>query len=87
MPATSKARRRARPKPQQAPLPRQHEQKLVPHPTLMARKRIVDHLNDTIGACEDLFHEHGESCSCETCCVTSNLVGAVRVFHMLLQIS
>jgi hypothetical protein len=68
-------------------LPRQKEQKPAPQPQLQARKRILDHLHDLIGSCEELFAEHGEDCACETCCVVSNLVGSLRVFHMLLEIS
>jgi hypothetical protein len=51
-------------KPLSLPL-RQRVQKLVPQPTLMGRKRILDYLQDTIGMCEALFEEHGEACSCD----------------------
>jgi len=61
--------------------------KHVPQPQLMARKRILDALADAIGSCEGLFAEHGESCTCEACCITTNMVGAVRVFHMVLEVS
>jgi hypothetical protein len=66
---------------------RQREQKLVPQPTLMGRKRILDYLHDTIGMCEALFEEHGNGCECEACCITSNMVGTLRVFRMVLEIS
>lgn len=75
------ATKRTRPK-----LPRQR-QKPVCQPIQQTRARIASDLDDAIGACEDLFQEHGEDCECETCSVVSNLVGAVRVFRMLLQIT
>lgn len=68
-------------------LPRQREQKPVRQPTLQVRARIQSHLDDAIGACQDLFAEHGEDCECETCGLVSNMVGAVRVFGMLLEIT
>ena len=74
-------------RPNLATLPRQHEQKLVMQPQLAARKRILDGLHDAIGSCEDLFGEHGESCSCETCCLVNNAVGDLRIFRMLLEIT
>lgn len=74
-------------RPAQRSIPRQRSRKHLPHPHLMARKRILDHLQDTIDRCEDLFNEHGDSCACEACCVTSNFVGTLRAFKMLLEIS
>jgi len=68
-------------------LPHQTHQKPVPHPTQQTRARILAHLGDAVGACEDLFNDHGEDCQCETCCLVSNLVGSVRVFQMLLEIT
>ena len=67
--------------------PRQHEQKLVSCPQMMARERILHQLQDLIAACEELFAEHGGACCCEPCCLVSNLIGSVRVFKMILEIS
>ena len=69
------------------PLARQREQKPVSHPRLMARERILTQLHDLIVACEELFEEHGEACDCEACCVVSNMVGSLRVFRLILEIS
>jgi hypothetical protein len=54
---------------------------------MMGRERILTQLHDLIAACEELFEEHGEACSCEACCVVSNLVGSLRVFRLILEIS
>ncbi len=67
--------------------PRQHEQKLVSRPQMMARERILHQLQDLIAACEELFAEHGAACCCEVCCLVSNLIGSMRVFKMILEIS
>jgi hypothetical protein len=56
-------------------------------PTQQVRARILGHLGDTVGACEDLFEEHGADCQCEICCLVSNLVGSIRTFRMLLEIT
>ena len=69
------------------PLPRQREHKPVMQPQMMARERILTQLSDLISASEELFAEHGEACSCEACCLVSNLVGALRIFRMILEIS
>ena len=53
----------------------------------MARAEIRTQLHDTIAACEELFQAHGPACSCDFCCLASNLVGAIRVFHMLVEIT
>jgi len=53
----------------------------------MARERILTQLHDLIVACEELFEEHGEACDCEACCVVSNMVGSLRVFRLILEIS
>jgi len=53
----------------------------------MARAEILTQLHDTIAACEALFLAHGDACSCERCCLTSNLVGTLRVFRMLAEIT
>lgn len=69
------------------PIPRNRERKPIMHPQHMTRQRILSQLHDVIGSCEDLFAEHGETCECETCCVVSNFVGSLRLFHMLAEIS
>jgi len=51
------------------------------------RRRIINGLHDTIGSCEDLFTQHGPECECELCCFVSNLVGSLRIFQVLLEIS
>lgn len=76
------ATKRSRPK-----LPRQREQKPVRQPIQQTRARILGNLDDALGACEDLFAEHGEDCDCETCGLVSNMVGAVRVFKIVLEIT
>ena len=53
----------------------------------MARAEILAQLHDTIAACEELFQAHGGACGCELCCLTSNFVGVLRVFHMLAEIT
>jgi hypothetical protein len=69
------------------PLSRQREQKPISQPRMLARERILTQLHDLIVACEELFEEHGEACDCEACCVVSNMVGSVRVFRLILEIS
>jgi hypothetical protein len=69
------------------PLPLQREHKPVMHPQMMARERILTQLSDLISACEELFAEHGEACSCEACCLVGNLVGSLRIFRMILEIT
>jgi hypothetical protein len=69
------------------PLARQVEQKPISAPMQQARSRILDQLTDTIAACQELFEEHGEACSCESCCLVSNLIGSLKVFRMLLEIT
>lgn len=54
---------------------------------MMARQQIVLQLHDMIVACEELFKAHGEGCECEACCVTSCMVGSLRAFRLLLEIS
>ena len=56
-------------------------------PQQIVRQRILSQLHDVIGSCEDLFKEHGETCQCEACCTVSNMVGSIRLFHMVLSIS
>lgn len=84
MPRDQPKRRRRKPI---QPLPRQRERKPVSTPQQAVRQRILSQLDDVIGSCEDLFKEHGEDCECESCRVVSNFVGAIRLFHMILEIS
>jgi hypothetical protein len=84
-PRTKTARKRIQ-KPAH-PLSRQREQKPLSQPFLMAREHILAQLQDTIASCDELFENHGETCLCEACCVVSNMVGCLRVFRMVLEIS
>lgn len=68
-------------------LRRQIRQDSASQPTMIARERIVHQLTDLIAACEELFHEHGEACSCDACCAVSNMTGSLRIFRMLLEIT
>lgn len=68
-------------------LPRQATHKPVSKPTMMARERIVSQMSDLIAACEELFAEHGAECCCDGCCSVSNMVGTLRIFRMLLEIT
>ena len=79
-----RARRRKQPR---HPLPRQRQQKPVSKPTMMAREQILSQLSDLITACEELFEQHGEACACEGCCLVSNVVGSLRVFRMVMEIT
>ncbi len=69
------------------PLGRQHVQKPVSQPLLAPRAEIAVQLHDTIVACEELFKAHGEACTCDCCCLVSNVVGFLRIFEMLLEIT
>jgi hypothetical protein len=53
----------------------------------MARLQILNQLHDLVAACRELFDGHGEACECEACCVASNMVGTLRIFEMILEIS
>jgi hypothetical protein len=68
-------------------LGRQHVQKPVSQPLMAPRAEIQVQLRDTIAACEELFKAHGQACSCDCCCLVSNFVGSLRLFHMLLEIT
>ncbi len=70
-----------------ATLTRQQQQKPIAAPAMLVRQRIINQLHDVVGSCEDLFTEHGPDCDCQACCVTTNLVGSVKVFAMLLAAS
>ncbi|MBY0528011.1 MAG: hypothetical protein K2R98_31730 [Gemmataceae bacterium] len=80
------ARKRPRRRPTH-PLSRQAQDKPVTPPGQQARLDILLQLQDTIVACEGLFDGHGPACTCGTCCLTTNLVGSLRVFRMLLEIT
>jgi hypothetical protein len=67
--------------------PKQSTDKPVPTPVMQTRARITRHLDDAVAACEGLFEEHGQSCECEPCRMASNIVGAIRVFSMLMSIT
>ena len=69
------------------PLAHQAQQKPISAPIQQARPRILDQLTDAIAACNELFEEHGEACTCEGCCLVSNLVGSLKVFRMILEIT
>ena len=68
-------------------LPRPNETKSLSRPTNLPRVEIVTQLSDTIAAAEELFHAHGGSCSCDLCCAVANFVGALRIFHLLVEIT
>ena len=85
---TAKRNRRANKKHAIAhPLPRQKTQNPIERPRMMARAQILLQLHDLIVACEELFAAHGEACACECCCAVSNMVGSLRIFRMVLEIS
>jgi len=84
---TDRGRRATRPRRPIHPLPRQREHKPVAKPTMAARERILNQLSDLITACEELFEEHGVECCCEGYCLVSNVVGSLRVFRMILEIT
>ena len=69
------------------PLARQNEQKSVSTPRQQARSQILDQLTDAIAACQELFAQHGEACTCESCCLVSNMIGSLQVFRMILEIT
>jgi hypothetical protein len=74
-------------RPKKSQLARQHVQKPVSQPLLAPRAEIQVQLRDTIAACEELFKAHGAECTCDCCCLVSNFVGALHLFHMLLEIT
>lgn len=84
--STRKAARTAGKKPALALL-HQRVHKPLSQPFMMAREHVLAQLQESIASCEELFRSHGEGCSCEACCVVSNMVGSLRVFHMMLAIS
>jgi hypothetical protein len=63
------------------------QSKPVSTPLMIARERIVSQLSDLIVAYEELFEEHGEACACDCCCIASNMVGTLRIFKMVLEIT
>lgn len=70
-----------------SPLPRQRVMKPAMIPTQIARREIAIQLSDLLAACDGLFKEHGDSCTCELCCLVSNMVGSLRLNRMLLEIT
>lgn len=56
-------------------------------PTQIERREIGIHVSDLLDACEGLFKQHGDSCTCELCCLVSNMVGSLRLYRMLLEIT
>jgi hypothetical protein len=54
---------------------------------MQTRARLLANLGDAIDTCEALFQEHGEECECDFCSLVSNLVGSLKVFRMLLEIT
>jgi hypothetical protein len=54
---------------------------------MQTRARLLAHLGDAIDACEALFQEHGDDCECDLCSLVSNLVGCLKVFRMLVEIT
>ncbi len=85
-PETPKPDKTDKKKPAQ-PLPRERDPKPLSKPRQMQREQLLSQLHDLIVACEELFSEHGNTCDCETCSVTSNFVGALRLFRLVLEIS
>ena len=83
MPRDSPKRRR---KPAH-PLPRQKEHKPVSPPRQLGRERLLSQMTDLIAGCREQLEGHGEACDCDTCCVVSNFVGALRLFRLVLEIS
>lgn len=69
------------------PLPRQQQQKHVSPPRQLRRERILSQMTDLIAACCEQLDSHKAGCDCETCCVVSNFVGALRLFRLVLEIS
>jgi hypothetical protein len=68
-------------------LQKHRQSKPVSTPLMMARERIVSQLSDLVVAHEELFEEHGEGCACDCCCIASNMVGTLRIFKMILEIT
>jgi hypothetical protein len=85
---TASTKRPAQKEPTTKPqLARQQLQKPVSQPLMASRAELQVQLRDTTAACEELFKAHGQACTCDCCCLVSNFVGAIRVFHMLLEIT
>jgi hypothetical protein len=68
-------------------LPKHRQTKPVSTPLMKARQQILTQMSDLIVAHEELFEQHGEACECDACCLTSNMLGAIRIFKMLLEIT
>jgi hypothetical protein len=70
-----------------AKLLKHRQNKPVSTPLMMPRLRISSQLSDLIVAYEELFEAHGEACACDCCCIASNMVGTLRIFKMVLEIT
>jgi hypothetical protein len=68
-------------------LPKHRQAKPVTTPMMKARQQILTQMSDLIVAHEELFEEHGEACECDACCMASNMVGAIKIFRMVLEIT
>jgi hypothetical protein len=69
------------------PLSRHAHDKRVSPPRQLGRERLLSQMTDLIAACREQLERHGAACDCETCCVVSNFVGALRLFRLILEIS
>ncbi|OAI40703.1 hypothetical protein AYO40_04415 [Planctomycetaceae bacterium SCGC AG-212-D15] len=69
------------------PLPRHGDDKRVSAPRQLGRQQIISQMTDLIAGCREQLERHGAGCDCETCCVVSNFVGALRLFRLVLEIS
>lgn len=81
---TDSPRRQRKPK---HPLPPHRDEKRVSPPRQLGRERILSQMTDLIAACRDQLEGHKAGCDCDTCCVVSNFVGALRLFRLILEIS
>jgi hypothetical protein len=68
-------------------LPKHRHNKPVSTPMMKGRQQILSQMSDLIVAHEELFEEHGEACQCDACCMAANMVGTIRIFKMLLEIT
>lgn len=70
-----------------SPLLRQRVMKPAMIPAQAERRVLTLQLTDLLDACDGLLKEHGDSCPCELCCLVSNMVGSLRLYRMLLEIT
>jgi len=68
-------------------LPKHGHRKPVSTPMMKARQEILNQMSDLVVAHQELFEEHGEACECDTCCLASNMLGTIRIFKMVLEIT